>query len=83
MESYALTAKIWLNSENTLTREKLQLLNRGLELFPENTDLLYSVAVLNYRHGSKEEAKRLAERGLGLSTYPEMRAKFEQLRLDH
>lgn len=79
-DSYSLAAKICLNSEIVLTPEKLQLLNRGLELFPDDMDLLYNFALLNDRQGSNEEAMRLAERGLTLSNYPEMRAKFEQLR---
>ena len=81
-ESYAFAVKVWLNSEISLTREKLQLLDHGLELFPEDADLLYGVAVLNFRHGSKADARRLAERGLGLSQNPDLRAKFEQLRSD-
>jgi tetratricopeptide (TPR) repeat protein len=79
-DSYSLAAKICLNSEIVLTPEKLQLLNRGPELFPEDMDLLYNFALLNYRQGRKEEATRLAERGLRLSNHPETRAKFEQLR---
>jgi len=81
-ESYSFAVKVWLNSEISLTREKLQLLDHGLELFPEDPDLLYGVATLNYRHGSKAEAGRLAERGLSLSKNPELRSKFEHLRTD-
>jgi len=79
-DSYSLAAKIWLNSEFILTPEKLRLLNRGLELFPEDMDLLYNVASLNHKYGSKEDAMRLAERGLRLSTHSEMRSEFEKLR---
>ena len=79
-EYYSLAAEIWLNSEISLTPENIRWLTRGLELFPEDMDLLYRVALLNSRQGGKVEARRLAEQGLKSSLYPEMRAKFEQLR---
>jgi hypothetical protein len=79
-ESYALAARIWLNSEGSVASENLQLLARGPDLFPEDMDLLYKVALLNDRHGEKSEARRLAERGLQRSSDPEIRAEFESLR---
>lgn len=79
-DSYSLAAKICLNSEIILTPENLQLINRGPGFFPEDLELLYNIALLNYRQGSNEEARRLTERGLRSSNDPEMRAKFEQLR---
>jgi hypothetical protein len=79
-DSYSLATKIWLNSELILTPGNLQLLNRGPELFPEDLGLLYNVASLNHKYGSKEDAMHLVERGLRLSIDPEMSAEFEKLR---
>jgi len=81
-ETFELAAEVWLNSDCKLGRQQLDQLDTGLKFFPEDADLMNKTAALNARHGYKDEAVVLVERGLRISSTPEQTAAFLALRTE-
>lgn len=77
--AYRLAAEVWLHSQGQVPGAQLQAIERGVEFFPGDMELLYKVALLNSRRGNKAAAADLAERGLRLGRDPGTRAEFEAL----
>jgi hypothetical protein len=77
---YELAGDVWMHSEAALTRRNMELLDEGIRLYPRRLKLVYEAALLNASNGFVAEATALIDRGVGLTSDPAVRAKFEELR---
>jgi hypothetical protein len=70
----------WTNCEARPTAGEVEEMLRGSALFPRNTDLAYTAAVLCSQSGYPAQAAKLIDRGLVFTTHDVNREYFEQLR---
>ena len=78
-EVYRLMAGVWAACAEAPTRAQLAVLEKGVRLFPNDTELVYRTAELNLRHGFPDTARWLISLGLTLAPDAAARARFEPL----
>ncbi len=81
-ESYDLAVKVLSNTDGTVTREQLALLDSGLQYFPRDMDLRFRIASLEAKLPTGAEASAVAHEGALLSLTPEDRDRFSKLQVE-
>jgi len=75
-ELYELIAAVWLQCEPTPTRKHLAVLDEGVRLFPQRTELIFRAASLYAAHGYSAEVEVLARWGENTASSEKDRARF-------
>ncbi|HEY5227666.1 MAG TPA: hypothetical protein VIJ19_03940 [Opitutaceae bacterium] len=70
----------WTNCSAKPSAADIREIERGVALYPRNTDLAYNAAVLCAQSGFPEEAAKLIDMGLVFTTHEINREYFEELR---
>ena len=78
-EVYELVVDAWTHSVVTPTRQNFSVMDEGVQLFPEDSDLIYADTQLRLKYGLAGDAVALAQFGERYASDPSARERFHRL----
>jgi hypothetical protein len=76
---YELIADVWANCAESPAATDLEIIDRGVGLFPESSELVYRAALLHHARGDRQALHGLVELGKRTLTTETARSRLEQL----